>query len=123
MKRKTVLFAMVLLSGIAFAQSTSSFYEKMQKQLYVNISSDVSGQSKGYNTLGMDIQMGWKLTPNFFAYVVCDEGVTLYEKDEAKDHMRHCNLGAGLGYRQKLTYDQESLDFKVFVSTSVGKND
>lgn len=122
MIRQTLLFVMILLSGSTFAQSTNSFYEKMQKQMYINVATDVSTQSKGYNTLGVDIQMGWKLTPNLLAYAVCNGGRTLYEKDEIKDHMQHCNIGGGLGYRQKLSGDNESIDFKASVSTSVGKN-
>lgn len=122
MIRQTLLFVMILLSGSTFAQSTSSFYEKMQKQLYVNVAADVSTRSKGYNTLGVDIQMGWKLSPNFLAYAVCNGGRTLYEKDEVKDHMQHCNLGGGLGYRQKLSGEHESIDYKASVSTSVGNN-
>jgi hypothetical protein len=117
--RKLLLIIVCFYSVLVSAQENS-----LTNKLYLNVTTDVTTESKGLTSYGADFQLGYKFIPSLYAFATFNGSLSLYDKDGVKDHIKTTNLGGGLGYRLSPNDNTSCcFDIKTSASVSVGNVD
>lgn len=126
MRKYFILGITTLLFAIPTqAQNESQeFHAPVTDKLLLEANFTAGMKNKGMSPMSLNFNIGYNLTPRFYAFAKAEGVIGLYDKDGVKTYTKGTDLGGGLGLKLlNPKKSNEGLDLRVSVANSIGKAD